>query len=302
MNILSLERVSVAYSAAEFCVENINLSLERGKTLVVYGREGSGKTLILRSVAGLEECLFGDIILGGKDLKDIDVKDRDIGFSFDFSSLDKKKTVRQTVEYPMRLRGYDGEQIAKRVANALGNFSLCGDDRVGSLDGFGKAKLILARLFAIERRLYIVDDIWKDLDGERQNDIIDILERIAVGKSAVVATQDIEIARRLCRGGVIATASKGECTAALPLDMHSKRPVNMETAILCGYEIYSGVLQKTGNEYFAEIDKEEYKVERPLCDIYVGKEVCFAYSKDSGAAGFYYDRDCERIVSLQDKI
>ena len=92
-HLLALEGVEASYYGADFSIMNVNISLDKGETLVVYGREGSGKTLILRTVAGLENYKSGNIYLDSKKIQEIAVKDRDFGFTFDFSSLGKKKTV-----------------------------------------------------------------------------------------------------------------------------------------------------------------------------------------------------------------
>ena len=293
-DLLTLKDVSLSYYGTDFGICGINLRLQYCGRLVVYGREGSGKTLALRAIAGLEDSNFGDILLDGKKLKDIAVKDRGIGFTFDFSSLDKGKSVGQILEYPMTLRDYAQEDTQRSVDVVATAYGLDLSANVQGLSDFDKAKLLLARLFVLERKLYIVDDVWKDLPSEEQERIIDLLINSAKGKSVIVATQDIRFAKAL--GGEVVVFSGGECTAQMSLDEHSIRPVNMETAILCGYAIYKSVLKKDSTGYYAEIDGVRYSVESPLSDIYVDKEVCFAVG-ESGATGFYYDAKCERIIS-----
>ncbi|MDE7328796.1 MAG: ATP-binding cassette domain-containing protein [Clostridia bacterium] len=294
--LLLLKDVSLSYYGTDFCIRDINLSMQSGKRLTVYGREGSGKTLLLRAIAGLEESDFGDIILDGKNLRDVAVKDRGIGFTFDFSSLQKVKSVSQIIEYPMKLRGYSQEQMEKAVESACDSFEIDKLAAVESLEDFDKAKALLARLFAIERKLYVVDDVWKDLERDKQLQIIRLLKEVAADKSVVIATQDVEFAREF--DGEVVVLSKGECARPKLLEEHSVRPTNMETAILCGYAIFKSVLQRGENGYFAELENNEYSVEEPLSDIYVGKEVCFAVG-ERGATGFYYDKDCERIISKE---
>lgn len=294
--LLTLEDAEASYYGADFSITNINISLDKGETLVVYGREGSGKTLILRTVAGLEDIKSGNIYLDGSKLEEIPLKDRDLGFTFDFSSLGKKKTVKEILEYPMRLREYSQDKITYCVDVALKEFSLDENSLADELDAFSKVRLILARLFIISRRIYIVDDIWKDLPYEEQEQIIELLQSVVVGKSVVIATQEIEFAKRLGKGGICVVA-KGDISEKLSLEEISLLPSNMESAILCGYPIYMDVLDKDERGYFVVIDGLRYGVDAPLSEIYVGKKVCFAFEEGIGAKGFYYDKDCERLIS-----
>ena len=167
---------------------------------------------------------------------------------------------------------------------------------VDEIDDFCKVKLLLARLFSIPRRLYIVDDVWKDLSTEEIKQIMYLLQKEIVGKSVIIATQEMEIAKLLGKGGICVVA-KGECSENLSFEQISKMPVNMESAILCGYSIYMDDLCKDSDGYFTQIDGVRYDVDAPLSDIYVGKKVCFAFEEGAGAKGFYYDKDCEKLIS-----
>ncbi|MDE7079523.1 MAG: ATP-binding cassette domain-containing protein [Clostridia bacterium] len=298
--LLALDDVETAYIGSDFSISHISLAMDKGEVLTLYGREGSGKTLLLRCVAGLEEIKSGKILLDGNELGEIDFKDRDIGFTFDFSSLNKNQTVGQILEYPMRLRNYDDERIEDCINNVVNAFSLNKEENVNGMSDFDKVKLLLARLFCIPRRLYLVDDVWKDLQQEKQEEIADILQDVVLNKSVVIATQDVNFARKLGKRN-IAVVANGECTSNRSLENAALRPENIESAIVCGYSIYMDVLGKNEQGYYANIDGKFYSVDKPLSDIYVGKKVCFAFEEGIGAKGFYYDKDCEQIISQENK-
>ena len=295
-NLLVLDNVETAYIGSDYSIRDVYLSMDKDDVLTLYGREGSGKTLLLRTIAGLEEIKSGRILLHGKELGEIDFKDRDFGFTFDFCSLSKNKTVEQILEYPMRLRGYDDHRIANTINSVVNTFSLCKENNVDGMNDFEKVKLLLARLFCIPRRLYLVDDVWKDLRQEEQDEISDLLQNVVLNKSVIVATQDTAFARKFGKNN-IAVVANGECVGNCSLQTMMARPKNIESAIVCGYSIYMDVLGKNEQGYYASVDGNLYSVERPISDIYVGKKVCFAFEEGIGAKGFYYDKNCEKIIS-----
>ena len=70
MALLEVSKVDFQYYGSSFGLQDVNLSLNEGDRLIIYGRENSGKTTLLRMLCGLEEYCRGSILLDGADIKE----------------------------------------------------------------------------------------------------------------------------------------------------------------------------------------------------------------------------------------
>ena len=71
MTLLKVTNAYVSYYGSSFSITGVNLTLEEGEKVVIYGREGCGKTTLLRALAKLEEYTSGDVYVEGKSLKEL---------------------------------------------------------------------------------------------------------------------------------------------------------------------------------------------------------------------------------------
>lgn len=304
--LLEIDRIRVNYLGGYTGIKDVSLKLPEGVILTVYGREGAGKTTLLRAISGLEKPDEGAITLNGKDLFDVSAKERNIGYTFSANILDGKKRVKEILSYPMKLRKTDEQEIENRVENLCREFGLDKDAKIKDLSGYDTAKLILARLFSVERDLYLIDDLTYGLDEEEKEKYYSVLKAVLKSKlskkSAIVATRDKEFARTFGKDLLLVLHDGAGCGQS-SLEEMQKRPSDMTSAELCGYELYTGTLTKADNRYFALLDEDGKRGEtaEPLSGIYVDKRVCFAL-KNGQIMPFYYDLSCERIISKQQEI
>lgn len=307
MALLEVIKAEARYYGSKFELKDVDFVLDKGQRLVVYGAENSGKTTLLRVLCGLEEYCGGSITLDGTPLKELTQKEMNVGFTFDARILDGKATVQDTISYPMKLRGVEQRLIDGYIEKTADKCNLPMQSPIKDLNDMQVAKLILARLFAIERKLYLIDDVWKDLPDKDKREVIAFLKGNIEGKSVIIATDDRTLAREIVQDKVIVLTEK-QVLRALSSEEISERPLNMQSAHFAGYELHLGRLAKVEGNYFADLYGQLYGVARPIDDIYVDKKVCFAIRR-SGALGetdevgdgevmsFYYDKDNERIIS-----
>src|ERR1044071_3611251 len=85
-------------------LDNINFEVAEGEIVVLLGASGSGKTTILRIIAGLEMPYTGRIILHGKDVTELPARERGVGVIFQSYALFPKMTVERNIAYGLRLR------------------------------------------------------------------------------------------------------------------------------------------------------------------------------------------------------
>ncbi|MBQ7994234.1 MAG: ATP-binding cassette domain-containing protein, partial [Solobacterium sp.] len=96
-------------------VDNFNLDIADKEFIVFVGPSGCGKSTTLRMVAGLEEITRGDLYIDGVRVNDVAPKDRDIAMVFQNYALYPHMTVRQNLEFPLKLRKVPKAEMDQRV-------------------------------------------------------------------------------------------------------------------------------------------------------------------------------------------
>ena len=305
MTLLSVENVEVSYYGSSFSIKNVNMSLDRGESVIIYSRENFGKTTLLRTLAKLEEYQEGKISVDGKDLREYSQRQLDFGYTFDVAALPKKGSVADVISYPMKLRGLLESDIDAYLSSVDMTYGLKSDIDVNQLTQEQKVLLIIARLFCVDRRLYLVDDVWKDLNSAQKLNIASIVKEKVAGRSVVIATGDKEIFNALGINSVV-VMSQGYASKQTTYERLLQMPPNMECAMFCGYELHIGKLYESEGNYFAMIENNSYEVSKPISDVYSGKDVCFAIKPPNMSQNkenitverFFYDLKSERIISV----
>src|SRR5258707_14121807 len=100
-------------------LEDVSFDVAEGETLVLLGASGSGKTTILRTIAGLEQPDTGYVILHGKDVTNLPVRERGVGVIFQSYALFPKMTVEQNIGYGLRIRRRNRKEIRTAVGHLL---------------------------------------------------------------------------------------------------------------------------------------------------------------------------------------
>ena len=96
-------------------VQDFNLDIKDREFIVLVGPSGCGKSTTLRMVAGLEEISGGELLIDGKRMNDVAPKGRDIAMVFQSYALYPHMTVRENMEFPLKLRKMPKDEMNKRV-------------------------------------------------------------------------------------------------------------------------------------------------------------------------------------------
>ncbi len=99
-------------------VDDFNLEIADKEFIVLVGPSGCGKSTTLRMIAGLEDITRGELYIGDKLVNDVEPKDRDIAMVFQNYALYPHMTVRQNLEFPLKLRKVPQDEIDKKVDEA----------------------------------------------------------------------------------------------------------------------------------------------------------------------------------------
>ena len=100
-------------------LKDINFEVGEGEIVVLLGASGSGKTTILRIIAGLENANSGSIILHGKDVTELPARERGVGVIFQNYALFPQMNVEQNISYGLRLRKTSRAEINKKVNDLI---------------------------------------------------------------------------------------------------------------------------------------------------------------------------------------
>src|ERR1700730_9410973 len=105
--------------AGTVAVDNLDFEVYEGEFCSLLGPSGSGKTTCLRMIAGFEMTTAGRIILHGRDVTDLPPYGRDVNTAFQDYALFPHMSVRQNVEYGLRVRRVEVRERGRRVTEAL---------------------------------------------------------------------------------------------------------------------------------------------------------------------------------------
>jgi thiamine transport system ATP-binding protein len=144
-------------------VDGVDLDVAAGEIVCVLGPSGSGKSSLLRAVAGLEAAAAGAVALGGHDITAVAAHERGVGFVFQDFALFPHRDVADNVAFGLRMQGRRDDG---RVAAALGLVGLPGYERrdIATLSGGEAQRVALARALAPQPAVLLLDEPLGSLD------------------------------------------------------------------------------------------------------------------------------------------
>src|ERR671938_503345 len=149
-------------------LEDIDFDVAEGESLVLLGASGSGKTTILRIIAGLEEPDTGRVILHGTDVSELPARERGVGVIFQSYALFPRMTVEQNVGYGLRIRGRRRREVREKVASLLELVHLEEHRKKlpSQLSGGQQQRVAIARTLAYEPQVLLFDEPFGALDAQ----------------------------------------------------------------------------------------------------------------------------------------
>jgi phospholipid/cholesterol/gamma-HCH transport system ATP-binding protein len=189
-------------------LQGINLNIERGTTLAVLGRSGTGKSVLLKLLIGLEQPDAGSVRILGREIGGLRTKElnelrKKIGFLFQQAALYDAMTVAQNVEFPL-IRHTDMKESERRdkVRELLAGVGLDRDlDKTPSEISGGMQKRVgLARALALDPNILLFDEPTSGLDPISATEIGRLIAELKAKRkaTAVVVTHDLRVARLFC--------------------------------------------------------------------------------------------------------
>ena len=195
-------------SFGDNCVlDGFNMYLNKGENVVIMGKSGSGKSVMIKCLIGLEEPDSGTIKIMGKDISKISTDElnelrTEIGFLFQGSALYDSMSVRENLEFPLRRHTKKFGKIkdtTQLVMEALENVGLAHaiDLMPNELSGSMKRRIALARTLILQPSIILYDEPTTGLDPITSKEIILLMMSIQkkYNTSSIIITHDVDCAR-----------------------------------------------------------------------------------------------------------
>jgi len=185
-------------------LNGFSMALCEGENLVIMGRSGSGKSVMIKCLVGLMQPDHGDIEIMNKNINELDQDElnslrTEIGFLFQGSALYDSMTVRENLKFPLRRRIKDSDEAEKLVYEALKSVGLTEaiDLMPSELSGGMQRRVALARAIILHPKIIIYDEPTTGLDPITAKEIIELMRNIQkiYGASSLIITHDVDCAR-----------------------------------------------------------------------------------------------------------
>ena len=186
-------------------LKNINLTLAKGENLVVLGKSGTGKSVLIKCMMRLIQADEGSIEVLGKNIlllkeKELNTMRKSIGFLFQSAALYDSMTVGENLEFPLRgEKQISSEEKSKRVLEALKNVGL--EDSVNKmpseLSGGMRKRIGLARTMMLKPKIMLYDEPTTGLDPVTSKEISKLILEVQkkYETASIIITHDMECAR-----------------------------------------------------------------------------------------------------------
>src|SRR5262252_4851333 len=195
-----LDRLTKRFGS-QLVVDQVSLEIAEGELFVLLGASGSGKTSILRMIAGLTIPDAGRVMLHGRDVTNLPPQHRGAGFVFQNYSLFRHMTVAENIEFGLRVRKVSSSDRSERRDKLLDLVGLTGFGRryPPELSGGQQQRVALARALAYEPNVLLLDEPFGALDVKIRTQLRRSLKDIQqqLGVTAVLVTHDQEEAFEL---------------------------------------------------------------------------------------------------------
>jgi ABC-type Fe3+/spermidine/putrescine transport system ATPase subunit len=248
-------------------LENISFEVAEGEVLVLLGASGSGKTTILRIIAGLEMPYTGKVILHGKDVTELPARERGVGVIFQSYALFPKMTVEKNIGYGLRIRGRKRKVIRETVNELLQLVQLEEHRKKypSQLSGGQQQRVAIARTLAYKPEVLLFDEPFGALDTQTRvhlrREIRALLKKVNV--PSIFITHDQEEALEL--GDRVAVLNVGHVEQiGTPFEIYNRPATEYVATFLGAANVLDAVVRQdyleVGSAQIpATVDNEKFK-------------------------------------------
>ncbi len=206
-------------------LSGVNLALNRREMVAIVGASGAGKSTLLHVLGALDKPSRGYVVIGGEPINGLDeqqlaaLRNRSVGFVFQFHHLLREFSALENVMMPMRISGRTDAESRSRAQELLARVGLSArmHHRPSELSGGEQQRTAVARALAMDPKVVLADEPSGNLDlanGEMLHDLLsEVVNDLEIGM--IVVTHNRLLANRASRvllleGGVLAETGVGD--------------------------------------------------------------------------------------------
>jgi ABC-type sugar transport system ATPase subunit len=221
---VAISSVNKTFGAVEI-IPNLDLAVPHGSFTVLVGPSGCGKSTLLRMISGLETPTRGTIVIGGADVTREEPSKRGISMVFQSYALFPHMTVRQNIDFGMRLAKVPKEERVKRVAYAAGVLKLESllDRKPAALSGGQRQRVAIGRSIVRNPNVFLFDEPLSNLDAalrtQMRVELAELHQRL--GATMIYVTHDQVEAMTLADQIVVMNAGRIEQVGS-PLELYER--------------------------------------------------------------------------------
>jgi phospholipid/cholesterol/gamma-HCH transport system ATP-binding protein len=185
-------------------LKDVSLHVEKGENLVIFGKSGTGKSVLIKCLVGLLNADEGKVTLLGEDLGELttielNILRKKVGFLFQNAALYDSMTVRENLRFPLRDSDLTNDELEVLVLEALTNVGLADaiDKLPSDLSGGMRKRIGLARSLILKPEIILYDEPTTGLDPITSKEISNLIKDIQskYNTAAIIITHDVECAR-----------------------------------------------------------------------------------------------------------
>ncbi len=209
-NIINIENYNL--KLGNFALNNINLEIKEGEIFAILGKTGSGKTVLLESMAGFYSHGEGSISIKGTPINDISVYDRNISFVYQDYALFPHMTVFDNIAYGLKMKKIKKQnqiKIVNEIAKLLSLENIL-KKYPGTISGGEKQRTALARALVLNPQILLMDEPFSALDPATKENMYSKIKQLhkKFKCTIVFVTHDFNEAKKMAnRIGIISNGN-----------------------------------------------------------------------------------------------
>ncbi len=181
---------------SEPVLEDVSLEVSHHETVSVLGRSGTGKTTLLKIIAGLQPADRGELILDGRPIAGVPPQDRGVVYLYQEPLLFPHLDVWENVAFGLRLRGVRGGDLERRVEEMIASLELGAHarKRPHQISGGQRQRVSFGRALIVQPALLLLDEPFGNLDAETRAGMQALFKRVAAAYriTSLFVTHDLK--------------------------------------------------------------------------------------------------------------